>query len=108
MHRRRRDQPRLELPDELFILLGFLDLGKTFEVRMRQKFRRQWPSGPEKQQRRRLQPLCPPRRQQFRPPFLAGKILSRERQTLEVVLEKEPGPLWIRARCEILKHFGAR
>ena len=95
-----REEPRLQLADKLLLLRGVLHLGEPVEVGVSAQLRRQRPLRPQKKERHLLQPPPALRRQQPRPPIRAWKILARERELLEVVLQQQPRPLGIRASGE--------
>ena len=100
-------QPAFQLLNKFLFLLGLCDFSKAFEIGVRQQFSGQRTIRAQEEQGGLLQPLLAPGPHQARPPVLAGEILAREGEPLEVILQQQPGPLWIGAVGEVLQPFSA-
>ena len=100
-------QPVFQLLNKFLFLLGLCDFSKAFEIGVRQQFSGQRTIRAQEEQGGLLQPRLAPGPHQARPPVLAGKILAREREPLEVILQQQPGPLWIGAVGKVLQPFSA-
>src|ERR1035441_7422628 len=84
-----REEPRFQLPHKLLFLRRLLHLGEPVEVRVNAQLSRQRAPGAQKHKSQFLQSRARLRRQQPRPPIRARKILARERELLEVVLQQQ-------------------
>ena len=102
-----RQQPVFDRLDAILLALHLFELGQAGQVRVGGHFGRQRPAGAQEQQRGFLNAGATLRGQQPRPPVGAGKILARERELAEVILEQQPGALRIGAVGEHLQQLGA-
>jgi hypothetical protein len=93
----RRQQPFLQLSDEFLLLLGGLDFGEAFQVRMRNQLRGQRSVVLQEQQRGFLQPCLAGGGEHARPPGCAWKVFPGQGELLEIILQEQEGPLRIRA-----------
>ena len=103
----RGQKPVFQLLNELLVLFGLFHCGKPFEIGVGHQFCGQRTVGAQKEQGGFLQSRLALGRHQARPPFLAGEILARKAETLEVILQQQPGSLGIHAGGEVLQPFRA-
>jgi hypothetical protein len=107
MIRRGREQPALEVADQLLVPLGLLLLREAFEVGVTEKFVGKGAIGAKKEMRGLLESGLAVRVHQARPPVIPWEIPSGEGEFLEVILEQKPGALRISAGGELIQKFGA-
>ena len=107
MGRGGRKKPVLKLLDKGALFLVVLDFGKAAQVGMGLQLGGQRPIGAQEKDGRLFQSFFALGRDDFGPPILAGKILAREGELLEIVLQQEPGALRIAAFGEDIEKFGA-
>ena len=86
--------------DQALFLLGLLGAGEAFRAGVGLQFRRHGTFGAQKQKRQFLQPGPALRGEHFGPPVGGGEIAAREREFLEIILERQPGALRVRAGGE--------
>ena len=77
-----------------------LDLSESIRIGVGDQFRRERAPGSQKENGQFLDPVFALGVQQARPPFLARKIFSRQREFLEIIFQQQPGPLGIQASRE--------
>ncbi len=102
-----REEPVLQLLHQLALLLRLLDLGEARVIGELLQLLRQRASGAEEQDGQFLEPGTALGVHHARPPFVRAKVLAREVQLLEVILEQQPGALRVRAGGEEVEQVAA-
>lgn len=93
---RGRSKPLFQFPHQFRLLLGLLGLGKTVGTRVGRKLRRHGTLRAQEKKGQLFKPRLAGHLQQARPPVRIGKILPRQQQFFEIILEQEPRALRIR------------
>jgi len=97
MQRRRRREPVFQLFHQPLFLLGLLSAGEPVQARVRLEFRRHGTLGAQEKKRQFLQPRLAGDGEHPGPPVGRGKIAARERELLEIILQRQPRPLRVGA-----------